>query len=130
MCELDVTAIVASIAPRDYSASVAELGNRNHRHRSPPPIGLKALAVEHEHGQANDGGGVADAVDDRQNHLARLRRRSEHHLVPELEMLQRLIAERLGYRLVDHRMELYGVSLDRKTADAASPATEPQGGGA
>ena len=27
MCELDVTAIVASIAPRDYSASVAELGN-------------------------------------------------------------------------------------------------------
>lgn len=49
---------------------------------------------------------------------------------PELEMLQRLIAERLGYRLVDHRMELYGVSLDRKTADAASPATEPQGGGA
>lgn len=27
MCELDVTAIVASIAPREYSASVAELGN-------------------------------------------------------------------------------------------------------
>ena len=33
---------------------------------------------------------------------------------PELEALQKLIAERLGYRLVDHRMELYGVSLDRK----------------
>jgi Fur family transcriptional regulator, ferric uptake regulator len=33
---------------------------------------------------------------------------------PELEALQRVIAERLGYRLVDHRMELYGVSLDRK----------------
>ena len=32
----------------------------------------------------------------------------------ELEELQRVIAERLGYRLVDHRMELYGVSLDRK----------------
>ncbi|MGF1550289.1 MAG: Fur family transcriptional regulator [Sphingomonadaceae bacterium] len=32
----------------------------------------------------------------------------------ELEELQRRIAERLGYRLVDHRMELYGVSLDRK----------------
>ena len=27
---------------------------------------------------------------------------------PELEDLQRRIAERLGYRLVDHRMELYG----------------------
>ncbi len=32
----------------------------------------------------------------------------------ELEALQRRIAERLGYRLVDHRMELYGVALDRK----------------
>jgi Fur family ferric uptake transcriptional regulator len=33
---------------------------------------------------------------------------------PELEQLQKQIAERLGYRLVDHRMELYGVSLGRK----------------
>ncbi len=33
---------------------------------------------------------------------------------PELESLQRQIAERLGFRLVDHRMELYGVSLSRK----------------
>jgi Fur family ferric uptake transcriptional regulator len=33
---------------------------------------------------------------------------------PELEALQRKIAERLGFRLVDHRMELYGVSLSRK----------------
>jgi len=33
---------------------------------------------------------------------------------PELEQLQRLIAEKLGFRLVDHRMELYGVALDRK----------------
>lgn len=32
---------------------------------------------------------------------------------PELEALQRQIAEKLGYRLVDHRMELYGVRLDR-----------------
>jgi Fur family transcriptional regulator, ferric uptake regulator len=33
---------------------------------------------------------------------------------PELEALQKVIAERLGYRLVDHRMELYGVALSRK----------------
>ena len=33
---------------------------------------------------------------------------------PELEALQRQIAEKLGYRLVDHRMELYGVRLDRQ----------------
>jgi len=31
----------------------------------------------------------------------------------ELEALQKKIAERLGFRLVDHRMELYGVSVDR-----------------
>ncbi len=34
---------------------------------------------------------------------------------PELEALQKVIAERLGFRLVDHRMELYGVALDRKS---------------
>jgi Fur family transcriptional regulator, ferric uptake regulator len=33
---------------------------------------------------------------------------------PELEALQKVIAERLGYRLVDHRMELYGVAIDRQ----------------
>jgi Fur family ferric uptake transcriptional regulator len=33
----------------------------------------------------------------------------------ELEALQRKIAERLGFRLVDHRMELYGVALNRKS---------------
>ena len=32
----------------------------------------------------------------------------------ELEELQRRIAARLGFRLVDHRMELYGVSVDRE----------------
>ena len=35
---------------------------------------------------------------------------------PELEDLQRQIAERLGYRLVDHRMELFGVRLDSASA--------------
>ena len=33
---------------------------------------------------------------------------------PEIEALQERIAERLGYRLKGHRMELYGVPLDRK----------------
>ena len=36
----------------------------------------------------------------------------------EIEELQRKVAERLGYRLVDHRLELYGVPLrPRKSAD-------------
>ena len=34
---------------------------------------------------------------------------------PEIEVLQEKIAKRLGYRLVGHRMELYGVA--RKTQD-------------
>lgn len=36
---------------------------------------------------------------------------------PELEVLQRQIAARLGFRLVDHRMELYGVRSDRKDSE-------------
>jgi Fur family ferric uptake transcriptional regulator len=32
----------------------------------------------------------------------------------EIEQLQRMIAERLGYRLVDHRLELYAVPLGTK----------------
>lgn len=32
---------------------------------------------------------------------------------PEIEALQKRIAERLGYRLVDHRMELYGVPVGK-----------------
>ena len=31
----------------------------------------------------------------------------------DIEELQRKIAESLGYRLVDHRLELYGVRLDK-----------------
>ena len=32
----------------------------------------------------------------------------------DIEKLQALIAKRLGYRLVDHRLELYGVPLEEK----------------
>ena len=33
---------------------------------------------------------------------------------PEIERLQNEIARKLGYKLVDHRLELYGVPLDSK----------------
>ena len=33
---------------------------------------------------------------------------------PEIEALQDAIARRLGYRLVDHRLELYGIPLEDK----------------
>ena len=38
---------------------------------------------------------------------------------PEIERLQREIAQRLGFKLVDHRLELYGLPLDDKPAKAA-----------
>lgn len=38
---------------------------------------------------------------------------------PEIERLQREIALRLGFKLVDHRLELYGMPLDDKPAKAA-----------
>ncbi|KPH59561.1 Fur family transcriptional regulator [Novosphingobium aerophilum] len=36
---------------------------------------------------------------------------------PELESLQRQIAEKLGFRLVDHRMELFGVRIEREDGE-------------
>lgn len=35
----------------------------------------------------------------------------------EIEALQEVIAKRLGYRLVDHRLELYAVPIDAKDKD-------------
>jgi Fur family ferric uptake transcriptional regulator len=35
----------------------------------------------------------------------------------QIEELQRLVAEKLGYRLVDHRLELYGVPLNAEAGD-------------
>jgi Fur family ferric uptake transcriptional regulator len=37
----------------------------------------------------------------------------------QIEELQRLVAEKLGYKLVDHRLELYGVKLDGLKDDKA-----------
>jgi len=34
----------------------------------------------------------------------------------EIEKLQEVVAKELGYRLVDHRLELYGVPLDDKAS--------------
>ncbi len=42
---------------------------------------------------------------------------------PEIEALQEKIARELGYRLVDHRLELYGVKLtEEEKAQAPAPA--------
>jgi len=36
----------------------------------------------------------------------------------EIEALQREVARRLGFKLVDHRLELYGVPLDKDKKDS------------
>jgi len=41
----------------------------------------------------------------------------------EIEALQRKVAEKLGYRLVDHRLELYAVPLE----DSAAPKKQASG---
>jgi len=39
----------------------------------------------------------------------------------EIERLQAEVARTLGYRLVDHRLELFGVRLDGKGLDRSEP---------
>lgn len=54
------------------------------------------------------------ATDDHHDHLIDVENGEVIEFVDdELEELQKVIAERLGYRLVDHRMELYGVKIKK-----------------
>jgi Fur family ferric uptake transcriptional regulator len=54
-----------------------------------------------------------EATDDHHDHLIDMKTGKVLEFVdPEIERLQEEIARRLGYRLVDHRLELYGVPLD------------------
>jgi len=53
------------------------------------------------------------APDEHHDHLIDLRTgRVIEFRDEEIERLQQAMAERLGYRLVDHRLELFGVPLD------------------
>lgn len=46
----------------------------------------------------------------------------------EIERLQEAIARKLGYRLVDHRLELYGIPLGGQPVDAGSePGSDTDG---
>jgi Fur family ferric uptake transcriptional regulator len=45
----------------------------------------------------------------------------------QIEQLQRKVAEKLGYRLVDHRLELYAVPSDEASPKSSQP-TEPGNG--
>lgn len=55
-----------------------------------------------------------EASDDHHDHLIDLRSGEVIEFVnDEIEKLQKRIAEEHGYRLVDHRLELYGVPLEK-----------------
>jgi Fur family ferric uptake transcriptional regulator len=53
-----------------------------------------------------------EASDTHHDHLIDMKTGTVIEFVdPEIEALQEAIARRLGYRLVDHRLELYGMPL-------------------
>ena len=55
-----------------------------------------------------------EATEDHHDHLIDLRTGDVIEFVSEeIEALQKRIAERHGYKLVDHRLELYGVPMDK-----------------
>ena len=56
-----------------------------------------------------------EATDHHHDHLIDMKTGEVIEFVDdEIERLQHAIARRLGYRLIDHRLELYGVPLDEK----------------
>ncbi len=55
-----------------------------------------------------------EATDDHHDHLIDLRSGEVIEFInEEIEALQKRIAEEHGYKLVDHRLELYGIPLDK-----------------
>ncbi|NOX94342.1 MAG: transcriptional repressor [Alphaproteobacteria bacterium] len=55
-----------------------------------------------------------EATDDHHDHLIDLRSgKVIEFMNEEIEALQRRIAEQHGYKLIDHRLELYGIPLDK-----------------
>ena len=59
-----------------------------------------------------------DAERDHHDHLIDMQTGQVIEFVdPEIELLQEKIAKRLGYHLKDHRLELYGVPIQRQKDD-------------
>ena len=55
-----------------------------------------------------------EATEEHHDHLIDMKTGKVVEFVdPEIEALQKKIAERLGYKLVDHRLELYGVPVEK-----------------
>ncbi|MBM3642728.1 MAG: transcriptional repressor [Alphaproteobacteria bacterium] len=78
------------------------------------------ILARHDFGQVGQGRArYEEASDEHHDHLIDIQSGTvvEFH-DEEIEELQRRIAERLGYRLVGHRLELYGTPLGAKSGRA------------
>ncbi|MEC9343901.1 MAG: Fur family transcriptional regulator [Pseudomonadota bacterium] len=70
------------------------------------------------------------APDDHHDHLIDLKTgRVIEFANEEIERLQEEIARRLGFRLVDHRLELYGVPLKREEGGPGDASNAARGNG-
>ncbi len=104
----DVEAVHARAAAIDPGISIATV------YRTVRLFEEAAILERHDFG--NGRARYEAAADEHHDHLIDVETGKVTEFVDaELEQLQKQIAERLGFRLVDHRMELYGVSLDRKS---------------
>jgi Fur family ferric uptake transcriptional regulator len=103
----DVEALHARAAAIDPGISIATV------YRTGAPVRGSGHPERHDFGDGRARYEAADAT--HHDHLIDVETGNVIEFVDdELEALQRKIAEKLGFRLVDHRMELYGVALGRK----------------
>lgn len=102
-----VDEVHARAAKRDPRISVATV------YRTLKLFEEAGILERHEFGDGR--GRYEDADRDHHDHLIDLSSGEVVEFVdPEIEEIQKRIAERLGYRLKGHRLELYGVPIAKK----------------
>ena len=93
--------------PRHKSCITARLRKSARTHERP----TSSITQRHDFGDGR--ARYEPASDEHHDHLIDLRTGKVIEFTSdEIEALQHAIAKKLGYRLVDHRLELYGMPLD------------------
>ncbi|MCJ7873718.1 Fur family transcriptional regulator [Marinovum sp. 2_MG-2023] len=102
----DVEALYARAAERDAAISIATV------YRTVKLFEEAGILEKHEFGDGR--ARYEDAERDHHDHLIDMNTGAVIEFVdPEIEALQERIAEKLGYRLKGHRLELYGVPIKK-----------------
>jgi len=106
----DVEELYARASARDAGISIATV------YRTVKLFEEAGILDKHDFG---DGRARYEAADrDHHDHLIDMNSGEVIEFVdPEIEALQEKIAQKLGYRLKGHRLELYGVPLNRPARD-------------